>query len=99
MEVGHVFKLGTKYSEALGATYLDEHGKQHPMVMGCYGIGAGRTLQAAIEQCHDKDGIVWPFALAPFHAVILPLDIGDDECEEITDRLRSSIRRRIRSID
>ncbi len=71
IEVGHVFKLGTKYSEKLGALYLDEHGKQHPAVMGCYGIGVTRTLQAVIEQSHDSDGIVWPSAIAPFQVEVL----------------------------
>lgn len=71
IEVGHVFKLGTKYSEKLGALYLDEHGKQHPAVMGCYGIGVTRTLQAVIEQSHDKDGIIWPAAIAPYQLEVL----------------------------
>jgi len=75
IEVGHVFKLGTKYSEALGARFLNEHGKQEPCVMGCYGIGVTRTLQAVIEQCHDKDGICWPLAVAPYTVCITPLSI------------------------
>lgn len=66
IEVGHVFKLGTKYTEAFGATYLDATGQAHPMVMGCYGIGVTRTLQSIIEQSHDKDGIIWPAAVAPY---------------------------------
>lgn len=74
IEVGHVFKLGTKYSEALGAGFLDEHGKSHPMFMGCYGIGVTRTLQAIIEQHHDDDGIIWPASVAPFHALITLVD-------------------------
>jgi prolyl-tRNA synthetase len=73
IEVGHVFKLGTKYSEKLNATYLDEHGKSQPCVMGCYGIGVTRTLQAVIEQCNDKDGITWPASVAPFTVCITPL--------------------------
>ena len=64
IEVGHVFKLGTKYSEALGALFLDEAGKQQPAIMGCYGIGVTRTLQAVIEQSNDKDGIIWPVSVA-----------------------------------
>ena len=75
IEVGHVFKLGTKYSEKLNALFLDEHGKQHPCVMGCYGIGITRTLQAVIEQCNDKDGIIWPPAVAPFQVCITPLGV------------------------
>lgn len=71
IEVGHVFKLGTKYSEILGATYLDESGKDKPMVMGCYGIGISRTVAAIIEQHHDQDGIIWPLAAAPFQIHLL----------------------------
>jgi len=74
IEVGHVFKLGDRYSRALKATYLDELGKEQTMIMGCYGIGVGRTVAAAIEQNHDPDGIVWPLALAPFQVLITPID-------------------------
>ncbi len=66
IEVGHVFKLGTKYSEALNATFLDADGSRKPSVMGCYGIGVTRTLQAIIEQGNDKDGIIWPLSVAPY---------------------------------
>ena len=66
IEVGHVFKLGTKYSVPLNALFLDESGKQQPAVMGCYGIGITRTMQAIIEQSNDKDGVIWPLAVAPF---------------------------------
>ena len=76
IEVGHVFKLGTKYSEALGALFLDESGKQQPAIMGSYGIGLTRTLQAVIEQCHDKDGIIWPLAVAPYAVCITPLNVA-----------------------
>ena len=79
IEVGHTFKLGAKYSEAMGATYLDEAGKPRYIVMGCYGIGVGRTMAAAIEQNHDKDGIIWPAAIAPFKVIILPLNIGSEK--------------------
>ncbi|MFM8469385.1 MAG: proline--tRNA ligase [Limisphaerales bacterium] len=78
IEVGHVFKLGTKYSEKLLAHFLDADGKSKPCVMGCYGIGVTRTLQAIIEQCNDKDGIVWPLAVAPFQVCITPLAIAPD---------------------
>jgi prolyl-tRNA synthetase len=78
IEVGHVFKLGTKYSKAMGALFLDEAGARHPSVMGCYGIGITRTLQAVIEQCNDKDGIVWPMAVAPYHVCITPLTVAPD---------------------
>ncbi len=82
VEVGHVFKLGTKYSEALGATFLDEAGQTQTAIMGCYGIGVSRTLQAVVEQSHDKDGIRWPVSIAPFqvHAVLLtPQDAASRE--------------------
>lgn len=75
IEVGHVFKLGTKYSEALGALFLDESGKQAPAIMGSYGIGVTRTMQAIIEQCQDKDGIIWPLAVAPFQVCVTPLGV------------------------
>jgi len=73
IEVGHVFLLGTKYSKAMNATYLDETGKPQWMVMGCYGVGVTRILGAAIEQNHDERGIVWPSAMAPFEVVICPI--------------------------
>ncbi len=78
IEVGHVFKLGTKYSEALNATFLAEDGSRKPCVMGCYGIGVTRTLQAIIEQSNDKDGIIWPLAVAPYQVCITPLTILPD---------------------
>ena len=78
IEVGQVFKLGTKYSEKLGCTYLDRNGKTHPMVMGCYGIGITRTVAASIEQNHDKDGIIWPVAIAPYEVVIVPANNKDE---------------------
>ena len=78
IEVGQVFKLGTKYSEKLGCTYLDRDGKTHPMVMGCYGIGITRTVAASIEQNHDKDGIIWPVAIAPYEVVIVPANSKDE---------------------
>jgi prolyl-tRNA synthetase len=75
IEVGHVFKLGTKYSEKFGAEYLDEAGARKPAIMGCYGIGVTRTLQAVIEQCNDKDGILWPLSVAPYQVCITPLNV------------------------
>ena len=78
IEVGHVFKLGTKYSEKLGATFLDEAGTRKPAVMGCYGIGVTRTLQAVIEQSNDKDGIIWPLSVAPYTVCITPLGVAPD---------------------
>src|SRR6266404_7522535 len=78
IEVGHVFKLGTKYSEALKALFLDESGKQQPAIMGCYGIGVTRTLQAVIEQSHDDNGIVWPISVAPYSVCITPLSVAPE---------------------
>jgi prolyl-tRNA synthetase len=76
IEVGHVFILGTKYSEKLGATFLAEDGRRKPCIMGCYGIGVTRTLQAVIEQCNDKDGIIWPVSVAPYTVCITPLNVA-----------------------
>jgi len=78
IEVGHVFKLGTKYSEKLGATFLDADGTRKPSVMGCYGIGVTRTLQAIIEQGNDKDGVIWPVSVAPYQVCITPLAVAPD---------------------
>jgi prolyl-tRNA synthetase len=78
IEVGHVFKLGTKYSQAMNALFLDETGKQQPAVMGCYGIGVTRTLQAVIEQSNDKDGIIWPLSVAPYQVCLTPLAVAPD---------------------
>jgi len=74
IEVGHIFKLGTKYSDKFGAVYTDDAKQNHPIVMGCYGIGISRTMQAVIEQSHDADGIIWPWAVAPFQLIIVVLD-------------------------
>jgi len=92
IEVGHVFQLGTKYSEAMGATFLDETGKPQPMVMGCYGIGITRILGAAIEQNFDERGIIWPEAIAPFELVLCPM--GYDRSESVraeTDKLYAQL--------
>ena len=83
IEVGHIFQLGTKYSEAMGATVLDDQGRQQPMVMGCYGIGITRIVAAAIEQNHDDKGIIWPTTMAPFDIVLVPL--GADKSEAVQD--------------
>ena len=90
IEVGQVFKLGTKYSEALGCTYLDQNGKSQPMVMGCYGIGVSRTMAAAIEQSHDDDGIIWPVAIAPYEVVIVPANNKDEAVMEAAQKLYES---------
>ena len=91
IEVGHIFKLGTKYSRAMGAAYLDENGTEVPIVMGCYGIGVGRTVAAAIEQNHDKDGIVFPIPIAPYEAVILPLQMNEPAVVEAAEVLYRSL--------
>ena len=88
IEVGHVFQLGTRYSESMNAVYLDEKGQSQPMVMGCYGIGVTRLLGAAIEQCFDDKGIVWPVSIAPFQVVLCPMGYDrSDMVKEATDRL------------
>lgn len=78
IEVGHVFKLGTKYSKAFEAYFLDEAGKQQLSIMGCYGIGVTRTLQAVIEQSHDDNGIIWPLSVAPYTVCITPLNVASE---------------------
>jgi prolyl-tRNA synthetase len=92
IEVGHVFQLGTQYSEAMGCTYLDQQGKAQAMVMGCYGIGVTRLLGAAIEQGHDERGIIWPISMAPFEVVICPMGYDKSEavkaaCNQLHDEL------------
>jgi len=87
IEVGNIFKLGTKYSSPLKALYLDENGNENPIIMGSYGIGPARIAAAAIEQNHDKDGMIWPKSIAPFDVEILPLNIKDAKTGEISERL------------
>ena len=91
IEVGQVFKLGTKYSEALQATFLDQNGRPNPMIMGCYGIGVSRTLAAAIEQYHDENGIIWPRAIAPFEAVIVPINAKDEALMSTSQTIYTSL--------
>jgi prolyl-tRNA synthetase len=90
IEVGHIFKLGTKYSDKFGAVYTDDQKQSHPMVMGCYGIGVSRTLQAVIEQSHDADGIVWPWAVAPFQVLICLLDPKLPEAVAMAEQLAAA---------
>ena len=92
IEVGNIFKLGTKYSEALGATYLDENGSEHPVVMGCYGIGPARIVAAAIEQGADERGIVWPKAIAPWQIHLVSLAKAGDPEREAADKLYEELR-------
>ena len=93
IEVGHIFKLRTKYSESLGAVFLDENGREKPMVMGCYGIGVSRTMAASIEQYHDKDGIIWPVPIAPYHAVIVPVNSKDETQMTLANALYDELNR------
>ena len=87
IEVGHIFKLGTKYSEALGLKYLDESGEQKTVIMGCYGIGVTRCLAAAVEQMHDDNGIIWPVSIAPYQAIIVTANFKDDAQVAISENL------------
>ncbi|MBO8155200.1 MAG: proline--tRNA ligase [Bacillaceae bacterium] len=91
IEVGHVFKLGTVYSESMNATYLDQNGKSNPMIMGCYGIGVSRTLAALVEQYHDEDGITWPHHVAPFQVHLLALNVKKDEQKNLADTIYETL--------
>ncbi|RNA69556.1 proline--tRNA ligase [Alteribacter keqinensis] len=91
IEVGHVFKLGTRYSESMKGTFLDENGKSQPMVMGSYGIGVSRTVAAIIEQHHDENGIVWPHSVAPFHVHLIPVNMKQEAQRELAEELYESL--------
>jgi len=91
IEVGHVFKLGTLYSDILGANYVDDSGESHPIVMGCYGIGFGRLMAAAIEYSHDDKGIIWPLSIAPYHVYLCPLYREDTEVSEVAEKLYAEL--------
>ncbi|SDG99032.1 prolyl-tRNA synthetase [Alteribacillus persepolensis] len=93
IEVGHVFKLGTKYSEALGAVYLDENGRSQPMIMGCYGIGVSRTIAAIVEQHHDDNGLIWPKSIAPFDVHVLVLNTKQEEQVNLGESLYESLKK------
>ena len=86
IEVSQVFQLGTKYSEAMGATFMDEDGKEKPLIMGCYGVGVSRTLAAIVEQHNDENGIIWPVSVAPYEVSVIPLDPKKEDCAKATDR-------------
>lgn len=92
IEAGQVFTLGTKYSQSLGATFLDENGKEKPLVMGCYGIGVGRTMAAAIEQNNDEHGIIWPRAIAPFELVVVPVNAKNGEQLSYAERVYEELK-------
>ncbi len=87
IEVGHIFQLGTKYSQVMGATYTNEQGEEKPLVMGCYGVGVSRLAQSAVEQSYDKDGIIFPVAIAPYHAIISIPNMSDTQQIEIAEKL------------
>jgi prolyl-tRNA synthetase len=91
IEVGHTFKLGTKYSKAMRATYLDDQGKEKEIVMGCYGIGLGRTVAAAIEQSYDQNGIIFPMPITPFQVLILPVNMKIDLLRETAEKLYQNL--------
>ncbi len=93
IEVGHVFKLGTKYSKALDAKFLDPSGKQRPILMGCYGIGVNRILAALIERSHDDGGIIWPLELAPYQVLVLPINVEDEGCRDAAEGLHDELER------
>lgn len=91
IEVGQVFKLGTKYSKAMNAIYKDENQQDHPLVMGCYGIGVSRTLAAVIEQHHDEDGIIWPVSVAPYHAIVTLVKPKDEEQAKVAEEIYQNL--------
>jgi len=90
-EVGHIFKLGTKYSELFDATYLDAEGEAHPILMGCYGIGVGRIMATVVEQSHDEKGIIWPFSIAPYHVALIGLDLEKEENLQVAEQLYAEL--------
>jgi prolyl-tRNA synthetase len=92
IEVGHIFKLGTKYSETMGATFLNDNGRERPMIMGCYGIGIGRTAAAAIEQNHDEAGIIWPAPLAPFDCEVLVVNVKNAEVLKAAELIYAALK-------
>jgi prolyl-tRNA synthetase len=91
IEAGHIFQLGTKYSQAMGATYTNEQGEEKPLVMGCYGVGVSRLAQSAVEQSYDKDGIIWPVAIAPYHAIVTIPNIKDAQQIAVAEKLYTEL--------
>ncbi|MBK1986219.1 proline--tRNA ligase [Sphaerospermopsis aphanizomenoides BCCUSP55] len=91
IEAGHIFQLGTKYSQAMGATYTNEQGEEKPLIMGCYGVGVSRLAQSAVEQSYDKDGIIWPVAIAPYHAIVTIPNIKDAQQIEVAEKLYTEL--------
>jgi len=92
IEVGHIFKLGTKYSESMGAYFVDENGENKPLIMGCYGIGINRTMSAIIEQHHDENGIVWPMSVAPYKVIVVPAVFKSEEQMQTAEKLYNEIK-------
>lgn len=93
IEVGHVFKLGTRYSEKMGAKFLDENGKEQPMIMGCYGIGISRTVAACVEQNNDENGIIWPWSLAPYQIHVVPVNVKNEEQKQLADSIYEQLQK------
>ena len=91
IEVSQVFQLGTKYSEAMGATFMDEDGKEKPLIMGCYGVGVSRSLAAVVEQHNDEHGIMWPLSVAPAHICVVPLTVGDAEVQPMAEKIAKDL--------
>ena len=91
IEVGNIFQLGTKYSKPMNAVFLDQNGKTQPYVMGCYGIGVTRTAAAAVEAHHDDHGIIWPLAIAPYHAVVIPVNIKDEQQMKVANDIYQTL--------
>ncbi|MBE3593267.1 MAG: proline--tRNA ligase [Thermoanaerobacter sp.] len=93
IEVGHIFKLGTKYSDALGAKYVDEEGNEKPIIMGSYGIGINRTVAAIIEQHHDEKGIIWPMSVAPYHVIIVPVNVFNEAQNRVAEDIYAALQK------
>lgn len=93
IEVGHIFKLGTKYTQAFNCVYTDEKGEKKLMIMGCYGIGINRTAAAIIEQMHDEDGIIWPITVAPYEVIIVPVNVKDENQKKIAFEIYENLQR------
>ncbi len=90
-ELGHIFKIGTRYSELFDATYLDISGSPCPIFMGCYGLGIGRIMAIAVEQYHDGKGIIWPFSIAPYHVALVGIDLDKEEIGTIAEKLYADL--------
>lgn len=91
IEVGHIFQLGQKYSQAMGATFTNEQGEEVPLIMGCYGVGVSRLAQAAVEQSYDKDGIIWPASIAPYHVIISVPNVADAKQMEVAEKMYNAL--------